>query len=68
MYSTDEVLEDIVAQRFDDDGNLLEKVIIPKGTTITIIDIGDCAEVLEPEEYKGLMFVDGYESTDDDED
>jgi hypothetical protein len=61
MYTTTEVIEDIKAQRFDEKGNLIEEVIIPKGTKITIIDMGDCAEVIAPEKYKGLMFTDGYQ-------
>lgn len=67
MYTTSEVLEDIKAQRFDENDTVIEEVIIPKGTKITILDMGDCAEVLAPEEYKGLMFTDGYEDEDFDE-
>lgn len=56
MYSEIELTEDLVAQRFDEDDNLIENVIIPKGTKIRILDMGDCAEILSPDEYKGLMF------------
>ncbi|HHW31602.1 MAG TPA: hypothetical protein GXX20_08020 [Clostridiaceae bacterium] len=67
MYTTTEVMEDILAQRFDDNGNLVEEVTIPKGTKITIIDMGDCAEIISPDKYKGLMFTDGYEADPDEE-
>lgn len=67
MYINSEVKEDIVAQRFDENDNVIEEVVIPKGVIITILDMGGCAKVLAPEEYKGLMFTDGYEDCADDE-
>jgi hypothetical protein len=57
MYTKFELDEDLIAQRFDDNEQLVENVTIPKGTKLRILDMGDCAEVLEPEEYKGLMFL-----------
>lgn len=61
MYTTTEVIEDIIAQRFDEGGTLIEEVTIPKGTKITILDMGDCAQIISPDKYKGLTFTDGYD-------
>ena len=61
MYTTTEVIEDIIAQRFDEDGVLIEEVTIPIGTKITILDMGDCAEIVSPDKYKGLTFIDVYD-------
>lgn len=59
MFLVSELSEAIKAQKFDKDGNVIEEVIIPKGTKISIQDMGDSAEVLAPIEYAGLIFASG---------
>lgn len=66
MYTVVELDKDLVTQRFDENANLIENVTIPKGTKIRVLDMGDAAEVLEPDEYKGLMFLNEEEPDEDD--
>lgn len=66
MYRKTETIEDILAQRFDDDGELLDEILIPAGTELTVQDMGDCVEIIAPDEYSGLMFTD--DDSDDTED
>ena len=56
MFFVSELSEAVKAQKSDKDGKVIEEVIIPKGTKISIQDMGDSAEVLAPIEYAGLTF------------
>jgi hypothetical protein len=56
MFFVSEIADAIKAQKTDKDGKVIEEVIIPKGTKISIQDMGDNAEVLAPLEYAGFTF------------
>ena len=59
MFFVSELPEDIKAQKFGKDGELIGVVIIPKGTKISIQDTGEKAQVLAPTEYAGYIFASG---------
>jgi hypothetical protein len=59
MFLESELSESVKAQKTDKDGKVIEEVTIPKGTKISIQDMGDSSEVLAPLEYAGLTFASG---------